>query len=158
MRKRVFGKKLKRTTNQRKALFRSLTQALVLHGRIKTTEAKAKAIKGEIEKLITYAKNHKENAYNHLQHHVHPKTAEGIITIAPVFENRPGGYTRIIRIGGRKKDNAAMVLLEFVEKTQSVIIEEPKKTEKKVIEKATKENDKKIKKGKDAKPNKTNKK
>ncbi|MBP6913499.1 MAG: 50S ribosomal protein L17 [Candidatus Levybacteria bacterium] len=157
MRKRVFGKKLKRTTNQRKALFRSLTQALVLHGRIKTTEAKAKSIKGEIEKLITYAKNNKENAYNHLQHHVHPKTAEGIITIAPVFENRPGGYTRIIRIGGRKKDNAAMVLLEFVEKTQSVVMPS-KKTEKKPVEEDTKKEDIKIKKGKDAKPNKTNKK
>ena len=157
MRKRVFGKKLKRTTNQRKALFRSLTQALVLHGRIKTTEAKAKSIKGEIEKLITYAKNNKENAYNHLQHHVHPKTAEGIKTIAPVFENRPGGYTRIIRIGGRKKDNAAMVLLEFVEKTQSVVMPS-KKTEKKPVEEDTKKEDIKIKKGKDAKPNKTNKK
>jgi large subunit ribosomal protein L17 len=93
-----------------------------------------------------------------LQHHVHPKTAEGIIVIAPVFENRPGGYTRIIRIGGRKKDNAAMVLLEFVEKTQSVIVEKPKKDEKKTVEKAPQADDKKIKKGKDAKSNKTNKK
>jgi large subunit ribosomal protein L17 len=75
MRKKVFGRQFKRTTNQRKALFKSLTQALVLHGRIKTTEAKAKSIKGEVEKLITYAKNKKENAPQNLQRHVDMQTA-----------------------------------------------------------------------------------
>ncbi len=165
MRKRVFGKKLKRTTNQRKALFRSLTQALVLHGRIKTTEAKAKSIKGEVEKLITYAKNNKDNAPHYLQRHVDAKTAAGIIKIAPVFANRPGGYTRIIRVGSRTKDNAAMVLLEFVEKIDSAPVIEPKKKvtrggskviEAEVVASAKKES---VKKGvKNAKPNKTNKK
>lgn len=165
MRKRVFGKKLKRTTNQRKALFRSLTQALVLHGRIKTTEAKAKSIKGEVEKLITYAKNNKDNAPHYLQRHVHPKTAAGIIKIAPVFANRPGGYTRIVRIGNRTKDNAAMVLLEFVEKTDSTpVVETKKKVTKggsKVVDAEIVASTKKdvVKKGtKNAKPNKTNKK
>lgn len=127
MRKKVFGRKLKRTTNQRKALFRSLTQALVLHGRIKTTEAKAKSIRGEVEKLITYAKNNNTNASHYLERHVPLKTAEGIIAIAPVFANRPGGYTRIVRIGNRIKDNAAMVLLEFVEKTDSTVLAEKTK-------------------------------
>lgn len=128
MRKRVFGRKLKRTTNQRKGLFKSLAQAMVLHGRIKTTEAKAKAVRGEIEKLITYAKNHEANAMQNLQKHVPTKTAEGIIAIAPVFKDRPGGYTRIVRIGNRKKDNAVMVILEFVEKTTVPVATPKKKT------------------------------
>lgn len=128
MRKRVFGRKLKRTTNQRKALFKSLTHALVLHGRIKTTEAKAKSIKGEVEKLITYAKNNEVNAFHHLQKKVAPSTAEGIIAnIAPLFKDRPGGYTRIVRIGSRKKDNATMVLLELVEKMVVSEVITPKK-------------------------------
>lgn len=126
MRKRVFGRKLKRTTNQRKALFRSLTQALVLHGRIKTTEAKAKSIKGEVERLITKAKNNPATAMSVITRHVSRKTAAGIIAIAPVFANRPGGYTRIVRLGGRQKDNASMVILEFVDKTDSTIVEVPK--------------------------------
>lgn len=118
MRKRVFGRKLSRTTNQRKALFKSLTNALCLHGRIETTEAKAKSIKGEVEKLITYAKTH-ENAVQYLQKHVHIHTAGRIVEIAPLFKDRPGGYLRIIKIGNRKKDNAAMVILEFVEKVEA---------------------------------------
>lgn len=101
-----------------------------MHGRIKTTEAKAKAIRGEVEKLITYAKNKPENAEHYLQKHVHPKTVQGIISIAPVFANRPGGYTRIIRIGNRKKDNSSMVILEFVEKTDIKVVKEPKKEKK----------------------------
>lgn len=138
MRKQVFGRKLKRTTNQRKGLFKSLIQALVIHGRIQTTEAKAKSIKGEVEKLITYAKNH-EIALPYLLKHVDLKTGEGIISIAPVFKNRPGGYTRIIRIGSRKKDNASMVILEFVEKTKAAVVEPKKKEAKPVKATTTKE-------------------
>lgn len=130
MRKRVFGRKLSRTTNQRKALFKSLTNALTLHGKIKTTEQKAKSIKGEVEKLVTYAKNH-ENSMQYLQKHVHVHTAERIIEIAPVFKDRPGGYLRIIKIGARKKDDASMVLLEFVETIPEV--KTSKKREKKEV-------------------------
>lgn len=130
MRKRVFGKKLKRTTNQRKALFKSLTNALVLHGRIKTTEAKAKAVKGEIEKLVTKAKKEEKLAMQNLQKSVQVKTAERLVkVVAPVFKDRPGGYTRIVRIGNRKKDNAPMVILEFVEQIEKAA--SPAKREKK---------------------------
>lgn len=139
MRKRVFGKKLKRTTNQRKGLFKSLAQAMVLHGRIKTTEAKAKSVRGEVEKLITIAKKHETNAMQFLQKHVPPKTAEGIIRIAPVFKDRAGGYTRIVKIGGRIKDNAPMVILEFVEKIPEVVkSKEDKKEAKEAPKKKTK--------------------
>lgn len=135
MRKRVFGKKLKRTTNQRKGLFKSLAEALVLRGRIKTTEAKAKAVRGEIEKLITIAKKHDKNAMQFLQKHVPHKTAEAFIRIAPVFKNRAGGYTRIVKLGSRTKDNAPMVILEFVEKLPEA--QEPVK-EKKVKKETSK--------------------
>lgn len=169
MRKRVFGRKLKRTTNQRKALFRSLTHALVLHGRIKTTEAKAKSIKGEVEKLITYAKNNEVNAFHNLQKKVSVPTAEGIIAnVAPLFKDRPGGYTRIVRIGNRKKDNATMVILELVEKLVVSEVVTPKTTKAvkadEVAEslaeiKAEAKKAKAPKKSKEnAKPNKTNKK
>lgn len=137
MRKRIFGKKLKRTTNQRKALFKSLAQALFLHGRIKTTEAKAKSVKGEVEKLITIAKKHETNAPQFLQRSVPQKTAEAIIKIAPVFKDRAGGYTRIIKIGARTKDNAPMVILELVEKLPETTILDEKK-EKKTVKKAKK--------------------
>lgn len=130
MRKRVFGRKLKRTTNQRKALFKSLTNALVLSGRIKTTEAKAKAVKGEIEKLVTKAKKEEKEAIRLLQKSVSLKTAERLTkVVAPVFKDRPGGYTRIIKIGSRRKDNAAMVILEFVEKIEATVAT-PKRSEK----------------------------
>lgn len=161
MRKRVFGRKLKRTTNQRKALFKSLTQALVLHGRIQTTEAKAKSIKGSVDKLITVAKKNTINAEVLLRKYVHPSTAIRVVQIAPIFANRQGGYTRIIKIGSRKKDNSPMVLLEFVEKIEAVTTST--KTEKaravtekqkgvKIAQKTPK------KEAKNAKPNKTNKK
>ncbi len=131
MRKRVFGRKLKRTTNQRKALFKSLAQALVLHGRIKTTEAKAKAVKGEVEKLVTRAKKTDVRTLATLKKHIDPVTAERLILIAPLFKDRNGGYTRIIRLGLRKKDNAPIVILEFVEDIMTI---PQKKTEKKVKE------------------------
>ncbi len=149
MRKRVFGRKLSRTTNQRKALFKSLTNALTLHGRIQTTEQKAKSIRGEVEKLITYAKNN-ENAMQYLQKHVHIPTANRIMEIAPLFKNRPGGYLRIIKIGNRKKDDAAMVILEFVEKVEAVVVS--KKREKKIeVKPAVKKVEKKEVKSKVAK-------
>lgn len=139
MRKRVFGRKLKRTTNQRKALFKSLTHALVLHGRIKTTEAKAKAVKGEIEKLVTKAKKDEKAAMQILQKSIPVHVAERMIqVIAPLFKDRPGGYTRMIKIGSRKKDNASMVILEFVEKIPGVILS-PKRSSKLVTDSSKKE-------------------
>ena|SRR3989344_6122083 len=158
MRKRVFGRKLKRTTNQRKGLFKSLVQALVLHGRIKTTEAKAKSIKGEVEKLITHAKKNPTDAMQTLQKHVPTKTAQMIIdNVAPVFKDRPGGYTRIVKIGSRKKDNAPMVILEFVE--QITVTLSSNKRVKDVTKKAKPAVKKTVVKAKEnAKPNKTNKK
>ncbi len=129
MRKRIFGRRLKRDTNQRKALFRSLMISLVTHGKIRTTEAKAKSIKGEIEKLVTVAKNDGESARRLIMSHIpHEKIADKIISeIAPLFKTRPGGYTRIIRMGPRVKDAADMVLMTWTEEVKATVIIEAKR-------------------------------
>ena len=129
MRKQLFGRRFKRDINQRKALFRSLMRELVLRERIKTTEAKAKSIKAEIERHVTKAKNQGDNARVHLQKHFQHDVVEKIVTdIAPRFKDRPGGYTRIVRLGNRVKDNAPLVYIEWVEQGAVVEVEEvPKK-------------------------------
>lgn len=134
MRKRIFGRRLKRDTNERKALFRSLMGSLVLHGRIRTTEAKAKSIKGELEKLVTIAKNKEENARNLLMSRlVNTIVVEKVISeIAPKFAARPGGYTRIIRMGPRVKDGAKMVLMSWVEEIAPTSFKQPKRKASKV--------------------------
>ena len=134
MRKRIFGRRLQRDTNERKALFRSLMRELVLHGKIKTTQAKAKSIKGEIEKMVTKAKTQGEGAFVHLQKKFTGEVVEKLIKeIAPLFKDRPGGYTRIIKMGRRVKDNAPMVLLEWVETVADTTIVETKKRVKKTV-------------------------
>jgi large subunit ribosomal protein L17 len=117
MKKNVFGRKFKRDVNERKALFKSLMSSLVLQERIKTTEAKAKSIKGDVDKLITTVKKNQDNARRFLAKSLHPDALEKLVTkVAPRFKNRQGGYTRIIRLGKRVSDHAQMVVMEWVEK------------------------------------------
>lgn len=119
MRKNVFGKKFKRDINERKALFKSLMSSLVLQERIKTTEEKAKAIRGQVEKLVTQSKKKGENATSLLSAHLSPFAIKKMITdLGPRFVNRPGGYTRIIKLGRRRSDSAKMALMEWVETSQ----------------------------------------
>ena len=129
MRKRIFGRRLKRDINQRKALFRSLMGSLVLYGKIKTTEAKAKSIKGELEKLVTLAKKKREDARNLLVSRLaNERAVERIISeIAPKFSTRPGGYTRLVKMGPRVKDGARMVLMSWVEEVLPISFKEPKR-------------------------------
>src|SRR5258708_2273376 len=109
MRKNVFGRQLKRDKNQRKALIKGLLSSLVLNERIKTTHAKAKAIKADADKLITKAKKGGLHAYNLLDPDLTNKAVRKVIDdLAPRFTQRQGGYTRITKIGRRGKDNAAM--------------------------------------------------
>lgn len=116
MKKQVFGRRLKRDINERKALFKSLMSSLVLQERIKTTEAKAKAIRARIEKLVTEAKKKGEQAANLFGLYLSPVAIDKLISdVAPRFEKRSGGYTRILRLGSRFSDNASMVLMEWVE-------------------------------------------
>ncbi len=116
MRKNVFGRKLKRDTNERTALFKGLLSSLVLEERIKTTEQKAKSVRSRAEKLITSVKKENSNVSASLNEFLTPRAVSKLkTTIAPRYGNRSGGYTRIIRLGRRFNDNASMVFLEWVE-------------------------------------------
>ena len=117
MKKHVFGKKLKRDANERKALFKNLLTSLVLEERIKTTEAKAKAIRSAADKLITKAKKGGDSAHRALHPDVNQKAVVKLVAdLGPRFTGRAGGYTRIIKIGKRRvADNAPMVYMEWTE-------------------------------------------
>ena len=117
MRKNVFGKKLSRDTHERNALFKGLMNALILHEKIKTTQEKAKAIKGGLEKLITKSRSSSLQARRELISKLGQENtaAKMVEVIGPKFKDRPGGYLRMIKLGPRRGDNAQMVQLEFVE-------------------------------------------
>lgn len=116
MRHRVSGKKLGRNRNERKALFKNLTSSLILHGEIKTTEAKAKAIKRLVDKLVTRAKQQTLSARRLLTAFLQDKKVVSRLVdeIAPKFKDRQSGFTRILRLGKREGDQAMMVKIEFV--------------------------------------------
>src|SRR5258706_9221972 len=123
MRKQVFGRKLQRDTNERKALFKGLMNDLVMNESLKATEEKAKAIKGQVEKLITKAKNRGTEARKFLSPYLESQAVEKVIVdLAVRFEKRPGGYTRIIKTGNRFSDNASMVIMEWVEKNSGLSV------------------------------------
>jgi large subunit ribosomal protein L17 len=117
MRHQRSGKKLGRTSAHRKALYSNLAGALIEHGRIETTEAKAKAVKPLAEKMITLGKrgdlHARRQALASLRSNdvVHRLFAD----VAPRFADRAGGYTRIVKLGPRQGDAADMVYLEFVD-------------------------------------------
>jgi large subunit ribosomal protein L17 len=117
MRHRRAGKKLGRDASHRKALYANLAGSLIEHGRIKTTEAKAKAVKPFAEQMITLGKRGDLHARRlalaelRSQDVVHVLFAE----VAPRFADRPGGYTRIVKLGPRQGDAADMVFLELVD-------------------------------------------
>jgi len=116
MRKQVFGRKLRRDKNERKALFRSLMNSLIIYGKIKTSEAKAKSIKGEIEKLVTAARKGEDSRRLIVGKLANEVTSDKLINeIAPLFATRPGGYTRILKLGVKGKDNSPYVMISFVE-------------------------------------------
>jgi large subunit ribosomal protein L17 len=122
MRHRVAGRRLKRPTSHRQALFKNLITELFRHRRIQTTEAKAKAVRAEAEKLITLAKRslEKENDVHERRLVLRTVTDKEVMqelfeTIAPAYKERPGGYTRMIKLGPRQGDAAPMVILELVE-------------------------------------------
>ncbi len=109
--KRRFGRK----KDQRHALLVSLSRALVVNGKIKTTEAKAKELRPFIEKIVTRAKE--DSVYNRrvLASRLSDNTAKKLVEeIGPRYKEREGGYTRIIKTGRRKEDGAQMAIIEFV--------------------------------------------
>lgn len=117
MRHQRAGRKFGRPTNQRVALYRALVGALFLHDRITTTEAKAKAIRRHAEKLITLARrptlHHRRLALADLPN---KDAVERLFKeIGPRMVDRPGGYTRIVKLGPRLGDAAPMAIIELVE-------------------------------------------
>ncbi|KKR49558.1 MAG: 50S ribosomal protein L17 [Candidatus Curtissbacteria bacterium GW2011_GWA1_40_16] len=116
MRHAVFGRKLGRDTNSRRALLNNLAGALIIHGSVTTTLAKAKFVKPYVEKMVTSAKKDKLASKRILASYL-KKAAFKKLTdeIAPGFDKRPGGYARIIKLTARRGDSAAMAKLEFLE-------------------------------------------
>jgi len=109
--------KLSRSASHRKALLRNLCKEVIDHERIQTTEAKAKAVKPEVEKLITlatrgdlHARREAPSALGQDKFVVYKLFEE----VAPRYADRPGGYTRILKLGPRRSDSTEMVYLELV--------------------------------------------
>jgi len=117
MKKRVKGRTLGRTGAQRRALLVGITESLFTHGRIKTTEARAKEARRVADRAITTGKKGTVAARRQLARSFTPKTVKTIVDeVAPRFKDRPGGYTRIIKIAPRAGDRAKLAYLELVEK------------------------------------------
>lgn len=115
MRHSNLGKKLNRDTKKRKALFRSLIGALIVHDRITTTVARAKAIRSLAEKLVTHAKDNSSGAVIKLSSFLVKRELIDKLRndIAPRFEEKLGGYLRIIRTGRRQGDNSEEAIVEW---------------------------------------------
>ena len=128
MRKGIRGKKLSRTTNERKQLFRNLIRDMVKHGFMLTTLAKAKAVQPQLEKMVTTAKSGSlANLRKLIQETGDLETATKLLELGKLFASRPGGYTRIMRMVNRVGDNSHAVRFEWVEKLETVEVIEPEK-------------------------------
>lgn len=115
MKKNKKGRKLSRKKNQRKALKKGLARALFLKERIKTTEAKAKELRPWAEKCITKAKKGGLSNQRYLLRFFDQKAVDKMINeLGPRYKDRPGGYTRILKLGLRKSDGAKMALIELI--------------------------------------------
>ena len=117
MRHKIAGRKLGRPTGHRRAMFRNLVTDLLNYEKITTTEAKAKEVRGLAEKMITLGKNGGLNSRRQaLSFIIDKKVTDKVFSeLASRYAERPGGYTRIIKLGPRLGDNASMVQLELVE-------------------------------------------
>lgn len=117
MRHRKAGRKFGRNPAQRQAMLRQLAVSMILHERLTTTEAKAKTLRPIVEKLVTIAREDSSHTRNLVMSRLdHPAaTARLFEVIAPRFEEAPGGYTRISKLGVRHGDAAPLALIEFLE-------------------------------------------
>lgn len=111
-RKKILG----RTSGERKALLRNLAESLVLHGSIRTTKAKAVAIRPLVETLVTKAKQGKLAQARRVRQVLYTDDAikKMMTEIAPRYQDRAGGYLRVVRLAPRTNDRAEMVRIEFV--------------------------------------------
>ena len=143
---RVKQKRLSRNTDGRAALLKNLANSLVLHEKIVTTLPRAKAARPFVEKLVTRAKEESLENRRYLLAHLGAEQPVRKLfeLVGPTFKERPGGYTRIIKLPPRVGDNASLAVLEFVENVSEVA------AKKKLEEKPTKVKSQKAKKVKDA--------
>ena len=117
MRHQIRGRKLKRTSSHRKALLKNLASSLILHKRIRTTTAKAKELRTFIEPLITKARKNDLHSRRLIIDTLKNKEAvnELFSEVIGTIGDRPGGYTRIIKLGRRAGDSAELSMIEFVD-------------------------------------------
>lgn len=122
MRHRIGGRQFGLPSDQRRALLKGLVRSLIIHKRIETTETRAKDLRVIAEKLVTRAKNDDSVHSRRIARTYiggHGADDESIVkelfdVIAPQFKDRPGGYTRMAKVGVRRGDGAPIVILEFV--------------------------------------------
>ncbi|MBU1255503.1 50S ribosomal protein L17 [Patescibacteria group bacterium] len=108
-------RKLGRKKDQRKALFKTLAANLILKEKITTTEAKAKSVRPFVEKLITKSRGNKLSNIKYLAKYLPVKARKKIIQeIGPRYQERAGGYTRIVKLAPRQTDGAKMAIIELV--------------------------------------------
>ena len=125
MRHKKKGRKLGRKVGNRKALLMNLACQLITHKKIKTTDPKAKELRSFIEPLITLAKRNDLHSRRLVIKKIPKKNIVRILfeEIAPVFSERPGGYTRITKLGHRDNDRAPVSIIEFVETSETKLTE-----------------------------------
>lgn len=111
------GRRLGRTTSHREAMFRNLVTSFLNHEKITTTDAKAKEIRSVAEKMITLGKRGDLHALRQAASYIREKSVvtKLFTTIAPRYKDRPGGYTRIVKLGNRLGDAAPISIIELVE-------------------------------------------
>ena len=125
MRHQKRGRKFNRTASHRKAMMSNLASSLILHKKIQTTDSKGKELRGFVERLVTYAKHGDVHGRRLIQKKIQGKRSKKIADIlihdiAPIYEDRNGGYTRLIKLNNRKNDNASISLIEFVDMSPNV--------------------------------------
>ena len=125
MRHKKKGRKLGRKIGNRKALLMNLACQLITYKKIKTTDSKAKELRSFIEPLITLAKKNNLHSRRLVIKKIPKKNIVRVLfeEIAPVFSKRPGGYTRITKLGHRDNDRAPVSIIEFVESTEATLTE-----------------------------------
>ena len=131
---------LGRKSGHRKALLAHMATSLILHKRIQTTVAKAKALKMYVEPLITKSKEDTTHSPRVVFSYLKNKEAvtELFRTVAPKIADRPGGYTRVLKTGFRQGDGADMALIELVDFNEAALASAPKKAAKKTTRRSSK--------------------
>ena len=132
MRHLVSGRKLNRTSSHRRAMFSNMAVSILDNERITTTLAKAKEVRSVVERLITYAKRGNLHSIRLAERRIKDKTILKKLfeDIAPSYQEREGGYTRIIKLNERKGDNAPMAIIELTGRNSSEPVRKKKKKSK----------------------------